>query len=172
MRLRTRILALLAPLAVGSCCGLPTYTPAFWNSTWTVRWNNNCYNYSNNKRTDTFAQPGRASGSAVTDMHCPAVHAAAAADGIPALPASGACQSSRCKIALVVSPFHDYHWYRLDRNGLWTHKPGHTAATNLDNSNHPITNPETADRGKYTDFCGYFCSCSDSTEGAGHEKIN
>ena len=55
---------------------------------------------------------------------------------------------------------------------MWTHKPGGTPATNLDNSGNPISNPETADRGGYTDFCGYLCSCSDSTEGNGHENIN
>ena len=42
----------------------------------------------------------------------------------------------------------------------------------LDNSGNPISNPETADRGGYTDFCGYLCSCSSSTEGNGHENIN
>jgi hypothetical protein len=76
----------------------------------------------------------------------------------------------------VVDPGTDYHWYRLDRNGMWTHKPGGTQATNLDNSGNPISSPETADRCGgwlcYTEFCGYFCSCSSSTEGRGRENIN
>jgi hypothetical protein len=75
-------------------------------------------------------------------------------------------------IALVIDPGTDYHWYRKDKNGKWTHKPGGTAATNLDNSGNPITDPETANRGGYTDFCGYFCICSSATEGSGHETIN
>lgn len=161
-------------VSVVACCGTPHYTPAYWNATTTVRWHNNCYNYSNNKRTDTFAQPGRASGITlgVSNMNCADVTAAAIADGIDALPSSGACPPRCVKIALVIAPGFDYHWYRLDADGKWTHKPGGTPATNLDNSGHPITNPETADRGIYTVFCGYFCICSSATEGQGHENIN
>jgi hypothetical protein len=175
MRTWTRWGAALAlALGAGACCSLPSYTPAFWNDGGLVQDHNNCYNYSNNKRTDTFAQPGNAAGLTLAwpaDMQCDKVHAAAVADKIPPLPASGKCDDTRCRIALVVAPFQDYHWYRLDKNGLWTHKPGHTPATNVDNSGNPITNPETANRGPYTDFCGYFCSCSDAKEGSGHENI-
>jgi len=158
-------------VAVGACCSLPSYTPAFWNDGGTVQWNNNCYNYANNKRTDTFAQPGQAAGSPWTALTCPAVDVAAVADGIERLPASGACPKKECRIALVVWPGGDYHWYRLDTSGRWSHKPGGTQATDRDNSGNLITNPETADRGHYTDFCGYYCSCSSSTEGQGHENI-
>ena len=50
-------------------------------------------------------------------------------------------------LALVVSlyyDYYDYHGYRLDENGMWTHKPGGTNATNLDNSGNVITDPRTA----------------------------
>jgi hypothetical protein len=54
----------------------------------------------------------------------------------------------------------DYHWYRLDNNCFWSHKPGSTDARNVDASGNPITNPEAANRDygtlNYTDFCGYF----------------
>jgi hypothetical protein len=172
--------ALALAVAAPGCCSTPSYTPAFWNDGGTVQWGNNCSNYSNNVRTDTFAQPGRASGHTLTwsDLaDCTVTASYAAADGIDPWPASGDCPgdwlfSHHTKLALVVAPNWDYHWYRLDANGMWTHKPGGTEATNLDNSDQPITNPETADRGPYTIFCGYFCSCSSATEGAGHEKIN
>jgi hypothetical protein len=59
-------------------------------------------------------------------------------------------------MALVIDPGWDYHWYRHQRGGFWGHKPGGTAARNLDNSNVLIVNPETCNRGGYTDFCGYF----------------
>ena len=65
--------------------------------------------------------------------------------------------------ALVVAPgpgFVDYHWYRLQKEGFWGHKPGSTAARNVDNSGHVITNPETANRGPYRLFCGYFYGCN------------
>lgn len=35
----------------------------------------------------------------------------------------------------------DYHWYRQDRDGTWSHKPGHSQATNLDGSDDRIYDP-------------------------------
>jgi hypothetical protein len=164
--------AALLAIAAGACCSIPTYTPAFWNNSIQIRSNNNCYNYSNNKRTDTFAQPGRAAGATWTVLECNNVRTAAVADGLVAVAGPNNCPKKECTLALVVDPGTDYHWYRRDQNGMWTHKPGGTPATNLDNSSNPIPNPETADRGGYTDFCGYLCSCSRSTEGNGRENIN
>lgn len=40
----------------------------------------------------------------------------------------------------------DYHWYRQDPDGTWSHKPGSDTVTKLDASNNPITNPQTCDR--------------------------
>jgi len=57
--------------------------------------------------------------------------------------------------ALVIWPDVDFHWYRKGRNGYWSHKPGGTAVTNLDNSNVTIPDPRTADRGGYTHFCTF-----------------
>lgn len=173
----SRFPTLCAAALLSGCCGIPSYTPSFWNDAGQIQYNNNCYNYSNNKRTDTFAQPGRAAGSMYTSLSCPSVGPAADADGVEPVPASGNCNPwwrfwrREDKLALVVAPGWDYHWYRQDRNGMWTHKPGGTQATNLDNSGNPISNPELADRGPYVNFCGYYCSCSSSTEGAGHENI-
>jgi hypothetical protein len=173
----------LAPLALvlaGCVCSVPSYTPSYWNDSGTIQYGNNCYNYSNNVRTDTFAQPGRRAGPPSYPygaIDCANVGPAAVADGLEALPASGKCDKwwvfwkRHTKLALVIAPGWDYHWYRLGPDGMWTHKPGGTPATNLDNSGNPISNPETADRGSYTVFCGYYCSCSDKVEGAGHENI-
>ena len=47
----------------------------------------------------------------------------------------------------------DYHWYRLDNTGRWSHKPGQTRATNLDNSKRPINDPRRADLGTYEFVC-------------------
>jgi len=170
-----RVIFVGASVTLGGCCGLPSYTPAFWNDNGFVQGHNNCYNYANNKRTDTFAQPGRRAGAIYPQpIACGGVYQAALADGLTPLPASGKC-SCKDTVALVVDPGVDYHWYRRDQNAMWTHKPGGTQATNLDNSNNPISNPETANRCGawlcYTDFCGYMCSCSSSTEGQGHENI-
>jgi hypothetical protein len=69
---------------------------------------------------------------------------------------------------------NDYHWYRQDSDGLWSHKPGTTPVRRTDASGSPVTNPETANRRStigsrvvpgvgpvpvvidYDNFCGYF----------------
>jgi hypothetical protein len=114
-------------------------------------------------------------------MVCTDIAAAAVSDGLEAVPPSGVCPDDKVLVALFVDPddpMRDYHWYRQDSDGMWSHKPGGTQATNLDQSGNPITNPETADRTHpfypldYTDFCGYFCSCSSSSQGNGYEDID
>lgn len=128
----------------------------FWNSD-EVQGGNNCYNYATNRRTDSFAQPGEASGQRYDELTCASVLKAAGRDlGLARAEAFSLGQSGRTLIALVVAPGSDFHWYRRDRSGRWSHKPGSTAATIHDNSGNAISNPETADRGMYTEFCGYF----------------
>jgi len=55
----------------------------------------------------------------------------------------------------VIWPGVDYHWYRQDKVGCWSHKPGSTPARNTDNSGHAIADPRTCNRGSYTNFCTY-----------------
>ena len=134
----------------------PAYTPAFWNTPQRQP-HNNCYNYANNQATNTFAQPGRATGKPITGLSCKGVQPSAQSDGLKL----SADFSTPLKagagwyVALVIWPGTDYHWYRQDDVGCWSHKPGQTAARNTDNSGNPITDPKTCDRGPYTDFCTY-----------------
>ncbi|NLY75833.1 MAG: hypothetical protein GX075_11085, partial [Firmicutes bacterium] len=62
------------------------------------------------------------------------------------------------KVALVISTGEDkgFHWYRQDRNGLWSHKQGPLAVINKDESGNLIYNPRLCDRGIYDYFVGYF----------------
>lgn len=136
------------------------YNPGFWNNDSTTRLNNNCYNYASNKRTNTFAQPGRGCGAMYRALTCSEVTRASLCDGLhrryDCFPDS---EKPRYLVALVIWPNRDFHWYRLNSEGFWSHKPGSTAARNVDNSNRVITNPETCNRGPYTQFCGYFYTC-------------
>ncbi len=156
--------------------GKPNYNASYWNNNSSRRSQNNCYNYANNKATNTFAQPGRAAGAQASSMTCAAVHAAALADGLQ--PISGYPNwplDFKSGLALVVGhvgSIPDYHWYRLDSDGTWSHKPGGTNATNRDNSGNIITDPRTANRGGYVHFCGFYLAWSDIAEGYGHEHIN
>ena len=68
------------------------------------------------------------------------------------------------KIALVIDPMDDYHFYRQDPDGYWSHKPGSQPVTRLDADGVLIIDPKTCNRdytaqGKslnYTLFCGFF----------------
>jgi hypothetical protein len=149
----------------------PGYEPQRWNDPYTPgvsyghQYRNNCYNYSCNKATDTFAQPGYAHGAQYVATDCPSVSAGAQADGLTARPDGTPAAGNCCHtVALVMAPGYDYHWYRLDTNGMWSHKPGGTPARNTDNSNNLIADPRVADRGVYTQFCGFFTVCRCSVE--------
>jgi hypothetical protein len=133
------------------------FDPSFWNDPAHVSLNN-CYNFATNRRTDTFAQPGKASGHMYTSIDCATVTAAAVSDGaIVPLPCPPDDQIPRYWIALVIKPSwpEDYHWYRRCTEGFWAHKPGHTQSRYTDNSGQMILDPENCDRGPYTIFCGY-----------------
>jgi hypothetical protein len=137
---------------------VPKENVNFWNLKSSIQDNNNCYNYATNRITNDFAQPGDASRNIFTEHTCDDVYKAAASDlGLePTNFFEFQTVHDDTLIALVVEPGVDFHWYRRDQNNTWSHKPGNTPATRMDNKNHPITSPETADRGPYKDFCGYF----------------
>jgi hypothetical protein len=137
----------------------PPYNPAKWNIP-TVQPYNNCYNYANDLITNTFAQPGRAHGKMYKALACnggTGVEPAAVADGLKAVAnfSTHLGKGQGWYVALVIWPSFDYHWYRQDANGCWSHKPGSTAARNVDNSGHVITDPKTCNRGNYTVFCTF-----------------
>lgn len=158
---------------------VPLYEPGFWNASERIR-GNNCYNYATNKATDTFAQPGRAyfgvSPIHLGNLTCDEVRGFASLDGT--LQSHNGqytfiflghdewqpCPNERpAKLALVMNPGVDYHWYRVDAQapaGPWSHKRGRTEARNWDESGNTIYSVATADRGGYVEVCGYFCSGS------------
>lgn len=136
----------------------PSFNPGRWNISAYVRERNNCYNYATNILNNHFAQPGRAS-------HCRNVGVVrrtktlARADGLEAVDNPSAALATGHYVALAVDLTRgdeDYHWWRKDSDGYWSHKPGESRATNLDSSNQVITEPQTCDRGDYTIWKGYF----------------
>ena len=140
------------------------YEPTAWNDPAFKR-TNNCYAYAANKRA-AYArkpQPGIGSGGMFTGNTGAAVRDAAKRDGAHD---AGDCfpdsEAPRMLVALVTWPDDssganddwDYHWYRQHPD-FWGHKPGSTDARNIDNAGNVITNPQTCDRGPYTQFAGY-----------------
>ncbi len=126
---------------------------SFWNNN-SHQSSNNCYNFASNWRTDTFAQPGRGTGTMWSSLTVPNITDAAIRDGYRTY-----CDGGNLYVALVIWPGNDYHWYvrTADLNGNWcfSHKPGTTAARHYDNSGVTITNPYTCNRGNYTTWGGY-----------------
>lgn len=56
------------------------------------------------------------------------------------------CKKGYYKIFFTVAPNRDYHLYRQNEDGTYSHKPGSTPAKMTDSSNRIIKNPQTADR--------------------------
>lgn len=144
------------------CAGNPPYEPARWNSA-PVIGSTNCYAYAANDpdgHPPGKPQPGEHCGHPATDTTCAEVSRASVCDGMIAAPNPPPPRAGYYPVALVMDPGVDYHWYRMDDNGQWSHKPGNTAVTNVDASGNPIRNPETANRDygsvNYRQFCGYF----------------
>lgn len=143
---------------------IPQYKPSEWNDFDTlgvggIQFNNNCYNYACNIANNTFAQPGAGSGNPFTALDCADVGAGVQADGLIFSDFIFGCLGLDFshRVALVIWPGEDFHFYRQDRSGMWSHKPGSTQVTNEDNSETLIADPQSADRGPYTVFCGFYC---------------
>jgi hypothetical protein len=146
------------PRPAGPCAfEMLPFDPAPWNDP-AFKPTNNCYAYAANKRDHypSKPQPGTASGATCAFPPTgPDVKAAAKRDGAhdvnDCFPDS---EAPRLLVALVIWPGNDYHWYRKHPD-CWGHKPGSTDARNVDSSGVMLTNPETCDRGPYTEFHGY-----------------
>jgi len=59
------------------------------------------------------------------------------------------------KVALCLAN-DDYHFFRQNDDGTWSHKRGAYEITNRDNSRKIIHNPEICNRGDYTTFVGFY----------------
>ena len=105
------------------CHCAPLYEPLWWNDGGQKQWNNNCYNYSTNYRSDTFAQPGLAAGAEYTSLTCASVRPAAIADDLIDAPsANNRCPKEGHLVALLIAPNFDFHWYRKAATDI-----GHTS---------------------------------------------
>lgn len=158
------IIILKPPLGLCPGChakDAPLYDQKPWWQGSQTEEQNNCYNYANNRITNTFAQPGKASGHLFTqEINCTdpgSVLAAAISDGLVASSnfTHPLAAGKGWYVALVLWPGSDFHWYRQDSNGCWSGKPDGDYVTNADNAHNHISDPKTADRGPYTVFCSY-----------------
>ena len=81
-----------------------------WNTYTLIRSNNNCYNYANDKITNSFAQPGTASGQPYGQLTPDELLQASKSDGLvqmdvePEDPCPEAPEQPNCLVALFVAP--------------------------------------------------------------------
>lgn len=166
----------------------PRYEPEVWNNDEATYKSMNCYAYAFDFRNPTlinecrrnngkdcrkyFPQPGALNGdrealNASERRNCKVVERLIKAD-VPDIVKSSfqdKCPPGTSKIGLVVDPGEDYHFYRLDPDGYWSHKDGSNKVKRFDALRRRIINPETASRDyrwqgsdlNYQDFCGFYC---------------
>lgn len=162
----------------------PKYNAKLWNNPLT-RVEHNCYAYVINtiaQRTGK-PQPGYFSGfppMGDDDYHCEEFYRRLKKD-IPSLyltTFTERCKPGFYKGFLAIDPKKedpDYHFYRQDRNGYWSHKPGRLDAVNYDASSQKILNPFFADR-KYQHYnystpCFFFCLNSRLARGHSYSRF-
>ncbi len=182
---------------------------ADWNAGDTKKKNNCYHYAANTKRMTFGSWPGGQPGGGVADpVNAADVIGKATADGLILVSTASGCTShvctQGCLVALVVAGSQsvtytytarkgtavvplptrvktqsDFHWYRRNDDGSWSHKPGSTCARTTDAAGAEITDPAKADRSfngsnkikrpsgweiecvsegpGYTEFAGCFC---------------
>ena len=147
------------------------YNPDKWNKNSNIKLNHNCYSYAfNDIKLDREgkAQPGYYANYPPineSEYNCDSIYKRIKKDNpsIYKIDFKSKCQKGFYKAYYVLALDNDtdYHFYRQDKNGLWSHKPGRTKVTNLDASNKIIKNPEKANRDygtyNYKKSCHFFC---------------
>jgi hypothetical protein len=165
----------------------PAYDPDRYNKDKLVQETHNCWSYASNVLDPAqltqcdgkpagckllYHQPGGTKGQS-DDLRfedariCKKVTSLMKLDvpDITATTFSDKCPVGMSKIALVVHPGEDYHFYRQDNDGWWSHKDGANQVKRYDSEGKPIWNPKTAARDyrprgsflNYSDFCGFYC---------------
>jgi hypothetical protein len=154
----TTPLATFSPLSGSE----PEWNPAVWE---TNKKYNNCYAYAinNHREKDRVRKPEP--GEHRSFYSCDQLSAGLFHDlpGIYATTFSSTCEPEHNKIFAAVSneESNDFHFWRLDSDGYWSHKVGSRDPSRLDASGHPISNPDASDRHfnthNYAQGCGFFC---------------
>lgn len=156
----------------------PDYTPKAWNSDPVLKKNHNCYAYVLDdliQGRENKPQPGSWSNILPDESRvekyksCPEMLERVMADNGSIYPVeeSEVCQSGFYKGYLVLDPGKDYHFYRQDSNGYFSHKRGKLDVEDKDAARNRIEVPRLANKNygeyNYTESCGYFCIPSNKT---------
>lgn len=144
----------------------------------------NCYSYAVNAQVNPTTnnlepmQPGQANGVTISQndlLNTDKVVSAIESDanilgfGFDEIDANDPCPNGTYKVAFVIDNQYsigdryqyDYHWYRQNSDGTWSHKPGITPVKNVDSDGKLIMVPRTCDRDSgdglnYNLFVGFY----------------
>lgn len=153
----------------------PEYNPDLWNKDLSIKESHNCYSYAMSKIVKGLndkAQPGYSSGFGHVsnqNFNCKSFYKRVRKDnpGSYISEFDKSCIPGFYKIFLAIDPGNDYHFWRMDSNGYWSHKPGSTDVTNLDADGNKIKNPLLSNRNfkhrNYKEPCFFACVNADLT---------
>lgn len=165
--LKTEDMSIMTATLPTSGWELP-YNPSYWNSS-SVRPYANCYCYALNVKTNMPGgmNPGALAGKALSlstsvletnikaDMPYIANYAKWTSIG-----ESSTAAAKSYKVGMCIAPGKDYHFYRQDDDGYWSHKRGTTDLIFWDASQANIVNPRTCNRDystlNYSIWCGFY----------------
>jgi hypothetical protein len=156
------------PPVVKGLSGRRLYAPASWNGAYIN--DNNCYSYANDRlfTTGSGATPGSGGGDVVPSSwdDCDPVARSLRADGLEPIALDDVnepqLEHRGWPVALYIGMqvngvYTDYHFYRQDRSGLWSHKPGGFKVRNCDESGRSITDIRSGSFNHLDyEYCGVF----------------
>ena len=157
----------------------PRYQPSLWNKNKFIKKSHNCYSYAlnliyphlidfckknyNSKLKNEFCpsvrpQPGMYAGIFRKQKNMNVAKRMILDNpSIKPTTFSSECPSGYYKIALVFEEnMMNYHFYRQDKNTLWSHKDGWDNATNKDKDGKLIYDPRKCNRGMYKIFYNFY----------------
>jgi len=176
------------------------YEPEKYNNDKSIQHSHNCFAYAMDVRDParidkcrknnecSTPQPGRKKGhpefSGQMGKSCGDVISRTMADVPRAYVTTfeNKCQPGFSKILAVVDEENDYHYYRQDSNGWWSHKPGGRPVKNTDSNGALIYRPDLAGRDypaeydgdsglNYDSSCPYMCVPRKGKEGVNPIQI-
>lgn len=182
----------------------PAYAPEEYNGDKAIQHSHNCFAYAMNVKDQEkikkcreenecrFHSPGRQTGHSVETnpdskgiqrKTCSIILGGTISDSKGHLTTFDAkCKPGYSKVAVVVDAENDFHYYRQDNNGMWSHKPGGREVTNKDAVGALIYNPERASRYypkenendsglNYRNFCSFMCVPRDNSIKIGGRRM-
>jgi RHS repeat-associated protein len=141
------------------------FDETFWNKPENVG-TNNCYTYAIDRPFIKDGHPLKFETPPV--LTCKSMGVYMEQDGVISPGTDGNCPDGYHKIFLTIDPNSDFHFYRQDNNGAWSHKRGIDPVSNVDSKGIVITDPDKANRNysrlwglsgnNYSESCGLYCA--------------